>query len=121
MAITKLVSNPCNSDDALRNLCNYIINPEKVGNSGITFSDVGFARIPLMKTSPKCRSFLARLPAGGHTTLWLACRITADLAAKICSKSRTEFQICFTLNIRRYVEFTFGKNIYTLISQSTLS
>ena len=34
MAITKLISNPCNSDDALRNLCNYIVNPEKVGNSG---------------------------------------------------------------------------------------
>ena len=34
MAITKLISNPCNSDDALRKLCNYIINPEKVGNSG---------------------------------------------------------------------------------------
>lgn len=27
MAITKLISNPCNSDDALRNLCNYIVNP----------------------------------------------------------------------------------------------
>ena len=34
MAITKLITNPCNSDYALRNLCNYIINPEKVGNSG---------------------------------------------------------------------------------------
>ena len=34
MAITKLVSNPCNSDKDLQNLCNYIINPEKVGNSG---------------------------------------------------------------------------------------
>ena len=34
MAITKLVSNPCNSDKDLQNLCNYIVNPEKVGNSG---------------------------------------------------------------------------------------
>ena len=34
MAITKLVSNPCNSDEDLHNLCNYIVNPEKVGNSG---------------------------------------------------------------------------------------
>ena len=34
MAITKLISNPCNSEDSLRNLCNYIVNPEKVGNSG---------------------------------------------------------------------------------------
>lgn len=33
MAITKLVSNPCTSDEDLQNLCNYIINPEKVGNS----------------------------------------------------------------------------------------
>ena len=33
MAITKLITNPCNSEDSLRNLCNYIINPEKVGNS----------------------------------------------------------------------------------------
>ncbi len=33
MAITKLVSNPCNSDKDLQNLCNYIVNPEKVGNS----------------------------------------------------------------------------------------
>ena len=34
MAITKLISNPCNNEDSLRNLCNYIVSPERVGNSG---------------------------------------------------------------------------------------
>lgn len=34
MAVIKLVQNPCSSDSDLRNLCNYIVNPEKVGRSG---------------------------------------------------------------------------------------
>ena len=34
MAVIKLVQNPCNSDSDLRNLCNYIVDPEKVGRSG---------------------------------------------------------------------------------------
>lgn len=34
MEIVKLVPNPCNSEKNLENLCNYIIRPDRAGNSG---------------------------------------------------------------------------------------
>lgn len=109
MAITKLISNPCNSEGSLRNLCSYIVNPEKVGNSGrYVFgrgirSDTAYEDITEMqelfgKTSGRrAYHFMVSLP----DTLGLGSEDMLEISKRITDLFYPPYQILCGVHVRQ--------------------